>query len=95
MNLTEVNVGQRADFERSVAGLGTGAHRCCKTPWFNTCHEGDAFVALPSLPAPRCRARQPEVEPLAPRSPNQDSLPGCSMQQAVHSRGKIPFGGAA
>jgi len=88
-------VGQRADFERSVAGLGTGAHRCCKTPWFNICHEGDPFVALPSLPAPRCRARQPEIEPLAPRSPNQDSLSGWSMQQAVHSRGSSPFRGAA
>ena len=88
-------VGQRADFERSVAGLGTGAHRWCRTPWFNIFHEGDDFFALPSLPAPRCRARQPEIEPLAPRSPNQDSLPGWSMQQAVHSRGRSPFGGAA
>jgi len=95
MNLTKVIVCQRADFERSVAGLGTGAHRCCKTPWLNICHEGNAFVALSSLPAPRCRARQPEVEPLAPRSPNQDSLPGWSMQQAVHSRGRSPFRGAA
>jgi len=72
-----------------------GAHRCCKTPRFNICHEGDAFVALPSLPAPRCRARQPEIESLAPRLSNQDSLPGWSMQQAVHSRGSSPLGGAA
>jgi len=90
-----VIVGQRADFERSVAGLSTGAHQWRKTPWLNICHEGDAFVALPSLPAPRCRARQPEIEPLAPRSPNQDSLPGWSMQQAMHSLGRTPFGGAA
>jgi len=54
-------------------------------------YEGHAFVALTSLPAPRCRIRQPEIEPAAPRSPNQDSLPGWSMQQAVQNRGRIPL----
>jgi len=90
-----VIVGPRAVFERSVAGLGTGAHRCCRTTWFNIRHAGDAFVALTSFPKPRCRARQPDIEPSAPRSLNQESLPGWSMQQAVHSRGRSPLGGAA
>jgi len=85
-------VGPRADVERSVAGIGTGAHRCCKTLWFNIHHEGLAFLALALLPAPRCRARQPEFEPSAPRSPHQNSLPGWSMQQAMQSRGRSPLG---
>jgi len=55
-------------------------------------HEGDAFLALASLPAPRFRAKQPEIEPSAPRSPHQNRLPGWSMQKAVQSRGRSPLG---
>jgi len=82
----------RADFERSVPGLCTGAHRCCRTLGFNIRNEGDTFVTLTSVSAPRCRARRPDIEPSGPPSPNQDSSPGWYMLQALQSRGRSPLG---